>query len=349
MTYRVERSDPRRDHDEIVALWKCHLPLLPHPERNLAWAYVDNPFSPGRLWKLTADGRTVGVVGLALRRIKVGDAVVLAGRLGGLAIDQRHRSLGPALLLQRAALEDIGQDGLSFIYTSSPQNLVQMSSRAGYRPVVTLTRYVKLLDAGPFLRRRVRSGAAARLLAWPSNLAIRMAERLRRRQGLVREIERFDDRFDNLWTRGATHYGVTSERTSRFLQWRFRHNPVDHSFRTVGVTSPGDGRLAGYGVCVMEDGGATLVDLFADNTETALHTVLSGIVRWTRARGATSIAVKCAGNSALDAALRRQGFRPRPENHPTTLMVSATPAGPADPAHARGPEWHFLAADDFWH
>jgi hypothetical protein len=349
MTYRVARADLHRDREEILAIWKRDLPLLPLQGRHLDWGYVNNPFSEGRVWKLTGDGHTVGVGSLVIRRFTVAGSVVLAGRFGGFAVAQPHRSLGPALMLQRAVLGDCGRDGLGVIYTCAPQAIVGMTSRAGYHQVVRLTRYVKVLDIEPFLARRLPSARATRWLAWPANLALRTAAAFDWRPGLVEEIVQFDDRFDDLWKRAAPHYQVTTERTARFLQWRFREYPLDFTFTTIGVSDPLDGRLLGYGIYFMADGVANLVDLFAEDTQSALHSVLAGVTRWIRSAGATSIAVKCAGTGVLDETLRQWGFHPRPDDHPLTIMVSPPAAHANRSAWVRASQWHFLAADDFWH
>jgi hypothetical protein len=91
------------------------------------------------------------------------------------------------------------------------------------------------------------------------------------------------------------------------------------------------------------------VDLFAEDTHSALPVVVAGVTRWLRTRGATSISVTCAGTGVLGVVLRRCGFRRRPDDHPNTIMVSPPEAGSASPDLVSGPRWHFLAADDFWH
>lgn len=349
MTYSVTKCDTFQERQDIIALWTRHLPLLPYPERNLDWGYRDSPFGAGPVWKLMCDGRTVGVAGLVIRQFSVDGTTVLAGRLGGFAVDQEHRSLGPALMLQRAVLDEVGQNGLAAIYTSSPAHLVRMTARAGYQPVVDLTRYVKVLDFEPVLRHHVPSAAAARWMARLLTLTQHVRSRLGWRPCVAAEVDRFDERFDDLWARAAPRYGVTTARTSRFLQWRFCDYPLDLTFVTVGVTDPADGRLRGYAIYFMEDGVAHLADLFAEDAEAALDDVLWGVTRWIRARGAASISVRCAGAGALIAVLRRWGFHPRPDDSVTTIMVS--PAADGQPALASVPpsRWHFLAADDFWH
>lgn len=349
MTYEVARADLRRDRDEIVDLWQRHLPLLPFPERHFDWGSIDNPFAEGRVWKLIEGGHTRGVAGLVMRRLKVEGSVRLAGRLGGFAIDPQHRSLGPGLMLQRAVLHECGHDGLDIVYTSAPRSLVRMSARAGYRSVVALTRFVKLLDVEPFLRRRLSFAPLARGLAWPANLALRAAASLRPSRGVAQEIAQFDDRFDALWKRAAPHYGVTTERSARFLKWRFHDFPLTATFVTVGVSDADDDRLMGYAIYLMAGDVANLVDLFAEDSGPALHAVLVSVVRWLRSKGATAISMRCAGTGAIGDVLARTGFHERPDDEPTTLMVSPPADGNPDSALLRPSSWYFLAADDFWH
>ena len=348
MTYRVARADLRLDREEILSLWERHLPQLPFKARHYDWAYLNNPFSEGRIWKLTQDGHTVGVAGLVMRRISVAGKSALAGRLGGLAVAEEHQFLGPALRLMRAVLAECGRDELSLIYTCAPHALTGMSLRAGFNQVADLTRYVKILDVTPSLGRRVPFPRAARWLARPANLVLRSAAAVGRRPVVVNEVEQFDSRFDDLWRRAAPNYPLTSERTATFLNWRFHDFPLDVAFTTIGVSHPADGRLLGYGTCVINDGIASLVDLFAEDTGAQMHDVLSAVTGWLRAAGATSIVMRCAGAETLHRSLRQGGFHPRPDEQSLTVMTSPRIEDAHQSAQLRASQLYFLPADDFW-
>jgi len=349
MHYRVDRTDLQRDRDQILAFWRRHLPLIPHHEQHLDWGYTDNPFAPGRVWTLFGDDCPVGVIGVLVRRLKVGNAVVLAGRLGGLAVDAEHRSLGPALMLQRAVLNDRGRGGLSAIYSSVPNPLVPATSRAGYRSILTVSRFVRLLDTGPLLRRRLPSETAARWLTRPANGVLRALAGSDWRPVELCEVDEFDGRFDDLWSRAAQHWAVTTERTSAFLRWRFTENPVDYSFTTVCAQRPGDHRITGYAVCTEDAGQVSVLDLLAEDAAEALCVLLTSVVRWARGRGASAVVVKCAAAGPLGAALRACRFHERPDDHPITLMASSLLDEGQDRVFTSAANWHFLAADDYWH
>lgn len=346
MTYEVESADLSRDRDQIVEFWKRHL-QIPNPDRWYEWAYVQNPCANGLSWLLRADGAVVGTAGTVPRRFKVGSRIVVAARAGGLGVDQAHRFLGPALMLQKAMLAETRQGRLDMIYSSLPPHLLGLMDRLSYERIGPLTRYVRVLRVEPYVKRVLGTGALGSVAAGTLGALVAAATDLQWRPGVVDELASFDDRFDDLWRRALPEYGVTSERTSRFLNWRFLGTPVGHPYVILGVTAPADGRLLGYAVLFTSDDAAYLVDAFAEDPGGALQSVLMASVRWALESGAASLAVRCLVQGPLDAALRRCGFRPRDDGPP--MMVIASPGWDAAD-HGHGPRlpWHFLSADDFW-
>jgi hypothetical protein len=159
-------------------------------------------------------------------------------------------------------------------------------------------------------------------------------------------VDRFDARFDDLWTRASPHYGVTTERTSQFLTWRFDPSVHFNTFMTVTVTARDGDRLLGYAVYDLEDGHAHVADLFAEDEDEALDTVLAAVTCWVRNQGAASIAIKCLSTGVLGRVMERAGFRRRPDDVKMTVIVSPPVSGARAPGWAE--RWYFLGADDFW-
>ena len=345
--YSVVRADLGRDREQILALWTRHLSKGGYEERRYEWGNRENPFANGRRWLLLADGAVVGTAGMVIRRFKIDDCIVLAGRAGGFGVDREHRFLGPALMLQRAVLDDLGRDGLELIYSSSPADVIGIFTRLGYERVGDLARYVKILDVEPYLRRRMPASAAAWLAA-PLNVGLDVVSRTTWRPCFPIEIRGFDDRFDDLWTRAAPHYGITTERTSRFLSWRFDKSSHPQAFKTVGVTAPGTDRLVGYAIYQMDHAHASVADLFAEDTDTALEMVLASVTRWVGCLGAASITVRCLASGMLSQVLERAGFRRRPDDKATSVVVSPRASGQRERGPGWKARWYFLGADDFW-
>jgi hypothetical protein len=344
----VVRADPDADRDRIVGLWARHLDRLGCPDRHYAWAYRDNPFAAGRNWLLVShpDGRAVGVVGVIPRRMKVGSTTVLAARVAGFGIDPEHRCLGPALKLQRAVLAELGDPGPRFTYTAAPPHVVGVFRRLGYREVGEFARYTSVLDAEPYVRRIVGSERAARALAKVVNAGMRAVRRETRARAVVRPVARFDERFDDLWRRAKPGYGITSERSSRFLAWRFGPGSPK-AYATVALASTAQDRILGYAVYYMAGTWAYIVDLFAENRDRAMRDLLAGLMRWLRDQGAAAATIEFPGADWLAATLRRFGFHKRPGGLAATLLVSPLSNESSNSSLGNARDWYFLGADDF--
>lgn len=345
MAYDVVHADLELDRGQIVEFWKRHL-QVPNPDHWYEWAYVRNPCTTGLSWLLRADGVTVGTSGVIPRRFKVGSRIVVAARAGGLGVEQAHRFLGPALMLQKAMLAETRQGRLDMIYSSLPPHLLGLMDRLAYDHIGPLTRYVRVLRMGPYVRRALGSGAGGRAAAAVLDAVAAGATRVAWRPGIVDEVTSFDGRFDDLWQRAIPEFGVTSERTSRFLTWRFLGTPVGHAYAILTVSAPADGRLLGYAVLFTREDTAYLVDVFAEDAGPAMESVLAACVRWALDASASSLVVKCLKQDPLDRTLRRCGFQPRDDGPP--MMVIASPGWNTGGEGHKPLAWHFLSADDFW-
>src|SRR5712672_3604920 len=78
-------------------------------DRRYEWLYLQNPHGRARAWLATesATGRGIGAAAAFPRTFFVRGSVRHGYVLGDFCIDQHHRSLGLALQLQRASLEEI--------------------------------------------------------------------------------------------------------------------------------------------------------------------------------------------------------------------------------------------------
>ena len=345
--YVVRPGNARRDGEAVVALWTRNLRSHDaHTHRQkFEWYYERNPIGPGRFWVLEHDagGPVVGVAGLGLRRLRMGDRTLTAGLASDFAVDKEHRSLRPAMLLARAVAASI-DNGLDFIYGLPNSQSVGVFKRIGYNTDGKLRRYVKVLRVERFLRRRVRRPLVRKGLAGIIDSAIRVVstETWQPVGGrMVREIPSIDDRFDLLWSRAAMGRRAVMERGGAYLKWRYQDCPLaKYTFLTLAA--PNDRELLGYAVClVRNDGQALIVDLFGGTSAETRDSLIAGIIRWARARGLASVACSVHGQVDTEAALRRFGFRLRLPETPVAILTRV-----GGPSLSDLRDWYFLLADE---
>jgi hypothetical protein len=344
--YAVVPADLHRDRDELLEVWRRNLPPMSEGMRQKAfdWYYLDNPYGRGRCWLLLAGRRVVGAAGVGLRRIRVGHATVLAGHASDLAVDQEHRVLKPAAMLQKAALGCLAED-LAFIYTVPNDKALAAMRLVGFQVSDSLRRYVKVLQSRSYLK---SLRPLARSVAAPvADVALRLrsAETWRRSQGhrLV-EMSEFDQRFDCLWARTASRFPFTAERTAQFLRWRYSDCPL-REYRLLGLLAPQDDQLAGYVVFTVDDNHrAEVIDLMADDSQEAWRELLSSFAQWSRLAGFHSITIAASESCHLTRELSRFGFRVRPGSR--GIVTCPSPSDLTSSWGVKSAAWYFVPGDE---
>jgi hypothetical protein len=353
--YTIVSADLARDRDRILDVWERNVKgnRSYHADR-FDWYYHKNPYGPGRCWLLVTqpEGRAVGTAGLGLRRIRLGNATALAGVAVDLAVDPDHRSLQPALLLQKAVLGALKEDeDLDFIYGLPNDRAVGIFRRIGYHEIGRMERHAKVLRIEPYLEKvplpvPVQS---ARLLAAPMDWAMRAvsAETWKLSRGLeVVELSTFDERFDDLWKRASAGSVVGGVRSTEFLRWRYNDCPV-LKYVTLGLVRESDNRLLGYAVYYEEDGHVVCADLLADDAGQTLDLLLAGLIRHARQLGAASISMSCDVPEHEEEKLRRFGFVARQaEDSARSVLVSLNPGSSLQPQPELMKQWRFLPGDE---
>jgi hypothetical protein len=343
-------ADLERDRDAILGVWNRNLSLSPELNREkLRWYYQENPCGPGHCWLLVTepDGTVVGTAGLGLRRVRVGEETLLAGVASDYAVDKEHRSLQPALMLQKAVLAKEESD-LPLIYGLPNRNAIAIFRRLGYREVGTLQRHAKVLRVGPYLRRLSGAARALALFGEPIDWARAAvaAETWQPAGGKVlRELDGADGRFDELWERVAPQRAVAGERSADFVRWRYQECPL-REYSVLGLFSRDESRLHGYAVTFLEGEQLQCVDLVAEDNDATLDALVAGLLRRVRNSGASSISLAFYAPGPLEEKLRAYGFVPRPGgDSATTLMAHLDPESGGERAELLR-QWCFLPGDE---
>lgn len=305
MTYAVTPSSRDQDKQEILDLWRRNLPAA--SAARYIWLYETGPATS---WLAsTPEGVVVGATGLMRRTMQVGGRMLSAGQAIDLNVDRRHRTVGPAVKLQRALLDSLGQIGIPLVYGFPSKDAESVLRRVGYVQVGCVERWVKPLRSARSLEDRLKLALPRRtaLLLIDFALKIMSAEAFYRRpRDLHFEItDSFDDSVDALWERASRQFQIIGERTSAYLNWRFCRCP-DARYRVIRLSGAGGG-LRAYAAYHVLDGVAYVGDLlFAD--EAGLEALLAEFLLHLRAQGAAAVVMVYFGSRILSRKLRRFGF-----------------------------------------
>lgn len=341
MSYRLEIADRPRHKGEILGLWERNLTGV--TAERYVWLYETGPT---HCWAIRdADGKLVGANGLAERRFRVGERTVQAGQAIDLNIDRAHRSIGPALQLQRATVALAQERKWDLLYGLPNPQARPVLQRIGYRSIGALQRFVKPLRVGPKLRSRLKVG---QLLQTPAAAILNTALRVttpeaysRLPSGLGTEIvERFDARFDDLWHRTAGRFGVIGERTSDYLNWRFADCPLA-AYETFCLLD-GDTLLGYVAFCIAEET-VHIGDLLFEQPA-HLKLLLSEFLRTVRRRDAHTVVMKWFGADLVAQQFRQLGFWDRPQEW--QMMIHQPPGhDTADADLLRANNWYLTRCD----
>lgn len=354
-TYSLRKADFAQDKQQILAVWERNGVNPYNPEGHYAWAYENNPCGQGIMFLLEhgPSRQIVGTHGLIARRLKVGDSVRVVGRAAGLAVDQSHRALGPALMLQKAVLGDLAGSGMSLVYTVAPPKAKPVFKRLNYRSLGTVDCRRKVFSVSeavdnrfPSLPRLVRT-QLSHILGLAVQASSPETRHPLRRAPMVR-VATFDSRFDDLWARAQRHYSFTTERTSAFLRWRFTENAQPRDYICDALRGD-DGALRGYAVYYVDQSHfARVVDLFAEDRGEATVALLTGLARRWRSDGVKSAVLSAFGPGRFFESLESIGMSKAraPEQWPYELMLSSSECN-VDKLNPAELDWGFTMADDF--
>jgi len=356
-SYRVEPADLDKDAAQIVALWSFNLGHAERRQAKLDWFYRNNPAGVPQvlLLKHGQSVEPIGTVGLGARILRCGPHSVRAGLMADFAVNTQHRTLFPALTLQRAVLER-GLARHELLYGFPNAKSLPVVKRAGFDVAGGLSRYVRVLHTQDYLPNWLPRWLR-RSLGGVLDIALRLRHGLLPRL-LLREhlhaawLDQADARFDSLWAeQQVDNAGVIGVRDCAFLNWRFRSTAL-HRYRiftigsaaserprksasgttpaaprTFGIdpTLPG-GKLLGYAVCEADGASLHVRDLLAANPASQhLPALLRMLMRDARRQGYRSVSLEFMGPAKLVTLLLRAGLREREHRSQPLILAMTAP------------------------
>lgn len=339
MTVRIRAVHLDTEHEDLLAVLERNLPDLPHARR-FKWIYREGHLGPAWSWLLwDSESRDpVGVASLFRRAIWRGGQVEMCGQVGDFAIDPSHRSLGPALMLQRATFGPVDAGDLALCY-DCPPNARGMSTfrRLRMTSSATLTRHTRLLRTDRQFAKLLGRGLATTAVARLGNAVIRLASRRRRRSPELEiglHLGRFDEEFSALDRRVGGGDGVRGRRAAEDLNWRYREDPLQEY---QVVTARRRGELVGFLVMSTVHQDSIVVDLFGALSSDGMADLLDAAAQLGHAAGLESLHTLISADHPLTAPLRTAGFRAR-ESGPHVVAYAGDRA-------ASGQTWRLTYAD----
>jgi hypothetical protein len=339
----VRRVSLISDRAEMLDLWNRNFGA--GQEMRFDWRHLRNPVGEAWAWFVydQNNGTAVATTSVFPRRMFVAGKSVICGQVGGFAVEASHRSLGPAVLLQRTTFEPADSGQVAFVYDCPPHDRgMSTFARLGIRPNCEMTRYALPLRSNEFIERKVGSGPWTKPIVATANLLLRM--RQVKRQASRLEIAEFGAKFGDEFSyldRLVSSAGVIrASRTSEILNWRYREDPASEA---RVLTARRAGELVGFLVLLVSECKAYILDLFGLELAPTGAALLDAAVEVCRRENLFSLHGSCSEQSELRSLLMRAGFRPRERDE--RVVAYEKPGDKGAPLLNPGVRWAFSRAE----
>jgi hypothetical protein len=261
--------------------------------------------------------------------------------LGDLCFRPESRSLGPALVLQRACLNTLsaGQEPIWFDFPS--RAMMAIYKRLGIPATANQIRYVKLYRVDGKVEQYLPHSFLTRGVCGVMNVALKFQrKRSRFPNGVEVSIHegRFDSEFTALDTVLADSETWRGIRTAEYLNWRYVQNPLN---RYCVIVARRGSPLLGYAVLEVGSSSWILADLHAVDPDTTVPALLAYIDELAEASDVESVSAIITETASSANRLRRSGFFPR-EGHPFVANIGSRENKP-DARSAEG--WDLMHGD----
>jgi hypothetical protein len=280
-------------------------------QRRFNWLYRSGPAGEAQAWIAidAKSGANIGIAAAFPRRMYVEGTEELGWVLGDFCIAQGHRSLGPAIELQRACLAGLDAARAAVYYDFPSETMTGVYRRLGISHTSRMVRLAQPLRVDSKLRGVIRRPNLARIVASAANLGLTLRSgTFRLPQGLTISLQESacGSEFTQLAQRLGPALGTCVQRSADYLNWRYRQHPFR---RHEILTLRRDDSLTGYAVLSPEGQQLNLVDLFGDRD--SIPVLLRGVVSIARRRKLETVTFGILAGHPWVAMIRSLGFYQR--------------------------------------
>ncbi len=290
------------------------------------WRYAARPCAVHAMvvWALDERHQAVGSAGLVPHDFWVDDKPCVVGVIGDISVEPKHQGKGLArrMLSHLASDKRVRQMFATMVLPNAGASGPLLA--AGWRQVASEVRRVRLFAPGS---QRIPGLTAA------FEPVSRLAEYVLRHPWTRRRLPRgwswavgpptcFDRRFDELWKLLPKAGHVLSERSAKYLTWRFAMHPTDE-FDVLELYHLGE--LRGYAVIGRFADVASTVDFLCVGSHGGVA-LASALVEWcARQRELKSVQVRFTEPTWMNAAWNlRNGFVKRRDQVPVLWRENLT-------------------------
>jgi hypothetical protein len=346
MSLVVRSAAAVEDQQLMVELQNRNLP--DRLEGRFEWRHFANPAGPAWSWFLHEKNKdaTVAMVSVFPRYMFVDGKKVVCGQVGEFVVDAKYRSLGPAVMLQRATLGIVDSGAIAICYDCPPHDQgMSTFRRLGMHANSEVFRYALPLRSDEFLQKRLGDGPLARPVIAAANLLLnaKLSSRGGRKMHGI-EISVFEGAFDeefNQLDQSVPSSGVIrASRSAELLNWRYRKLPRCTYLTLIARRR---GELLGFLAAINCGGRVGIGDAFGHPFEDVGVALIDALVSICRKEKATLLEGYSSEDGPWKAAFLKLGFARR--ERVVRIVGYENPAVSGKMMLKAGVSWAFSAVE----
>ncbi len=304
MVTTIRSAHLDNDRSVMLALLREHLPDW-HDDRKFDWLYSPKSFGRPRVWLIADENRVVGLSSAFPRVLRAGSRTLAAWVLGDFCVAKDHRSLGPAILLQRAVCEGVDRGEVDLWYDFPSSTMLAIYKRMRLTTAGELVRMVYPLRVDRVVAKKIGSHLLTKGVSTLGNVALRSRDASRRRDTSV-DVTCYDREFE--LQPPVTSEGIYLDHTPDYLNWRYRRDP--RGLVTVFLASKED-RKKGFIAFRRVGEDVTILDAFGMQDEAILRELVLEVLELARKESATSVTIGISDQHPWKRVFEDIGFHAR--------------------------------------
>jgi Acetyltransferase (GNAT) domain len=280
-------------------------------EKRYEWLYHGNPFGEARAWiACDKDDGAIGMAALFPRDIYCGDAIVRGCVLGDLCVAPEHRTLGPALQLQRACLRPVQAGEFAVAYDFPSQPMLAIYKHLGIDSTEQSIRMAKILRADR-ISGQLKVPGVSGAVAGTANFVLGLEDRASAAPAGI-EFSAHEGlcgpEYSELAEEVGASLGACTVRSAEYLNWRYKRHPhVAYEFLAARRRN----ELLAYCIFTQSPDNATVAEFFGKPDDRVLMSLLRRVAALLRKRGVATMSLPIVSKDPRMRLLRRLGFRAR--------------------------------------
>ena len=196
------------------------------------WKYYRNPAGAHATVVALKGSNIVALIGAIPVKLKVNSTILITSQTTDVVISPAYRDLATFMKLAQIFQKECLKSELrvNYGFSNRASHLLSLNF-LNFKEIGPIFNMTKVINPASYLRQKLKTTIVADAIGHTTKYFIKMRNAKRGTVSdcfKVREIRRFDDRFDRFWEREAENHEIAVIRDRQYLNWRYVENPMPY-------------------------------------------------------------------------------------------------------------------------